>query len=113
MALSESAREALYLRNQMLELGLFDMKDITIGCDNHGARHLVEGHAFHPRTKHIDVRHHFVRDLISQEKLKLTYIPTNEMPADVLTKPLPSIRHHQCVAALGMRLLPNKASGSA
>ena len=42
----------------------------------------------HARTKHIDIRHHFVRDCVEDNKIQLEFCPTEEMIADILTKPL-------------------------
>ena len=41
---------------------------------------------FHARTKHIELRHHFIRDLVSEGEIQLEFISTNDQPADVLTK---------------------------
>ena len=44
---------------------------------------------FHERTKHIDVKYHYIRDVISQGKLKVCNISTHDNPADMMTKPVP------------------------
>ena len=44
---------------------------------------------YHGRTKHIDVKHHFIRDKVENGELLLKYCPTNDMIADMLTKALP------------------------
>ena len=56
--------------------------------DNQGAIALSKNSKYHPRTKHIDIKYHFIRDKIVKKELILDYCPTEEMLADLLTKPL-------------------------
>ncbi|CAA9993736.1 unnamed protein product [Nesidiocoris tenuis] len=89
MSLSAATQEALWLRGISLEL----MPASCIGptrifVDNEGARKLALNGAYQARTKHIDVRHHFVRERIQKKEIELEYIPSAEMVADSLTKPL-------------------------
>ena len=55
-----------------------------------------------PRVKHIDVLHHFTRECIERGQIKLEYISTHEMVADVFTKILPRVKFEICIAAMGM-----------
>ncbi|KMQ84639.1 retrovirus-related pol polyprotein from transposon tnt 1-94 [Lasius niger] len=64
MALAETAKEAAYLRTLLRELGDSGFSEITVFCDNRGAQILTENPAFHVRTKHIDIRHHYVRQAV-------------------------------------------------
>ena len=86
MALTESAKEAIHLRGLMSELGLNDLCNIDVSCNNRGAKQLAENSSFHCRTKYIDIRHHFVRVAIKARNLSLNYIPINEMAADVFNR---------------------------
>lgn len=101
IAISEASKEATYLRNLMREL-LGSLKKITIYNDNQGALKLTENPIFHKRTKHIDIRHHFVREKIVNNEICLNYLPTEDMPADVLTKPLIASKHYKFLDALGI-----------
>ena len=56
--------------------------------DNQGALALVKNPHLHERSKHIDVCYHYIRDLAEKRKLEVKYTPTDEMPADGMTKPL-------------------------
>ena len=55
-------------------------------CDNTSAVNMEMNHVHHKRTKHIDVRHHFLRDNVKKGNIMLTYCPTGEQIADIFTK---------------------------
>jgi hypothetical protein len=50
----------------------------------------------------IDIRHHFIREAVERGDIKVEYLPTDQMPADVLTKALSSPKQNKCIHALGM-----------
>lgn len=58
-----------------------------------------------PRSRHIDIRYHIIRDAVADGTIRLQYIPTAEMTADVLTKPLPKESYWKHVESMGMRRL--------
>ena len=62
---------------------------------------LAENTVHHARTKHIDIRYHFIRDHIDKE-IDIVYCPTKEMVADILTKPLARPAFEEHVKALGL-----------
>ena len=64
-------------------MGIIDLK-----TDAQGALDLATNARFSQKTKHIDIRHHFIRDHINTKDIELKHIPTIEMTADILTKPL-------------------------
>jgi len=80
---------------------LNDLADVKLFCDNVGAQKLVANPVFHSRTKHIDIRHHFVREAVKNHCINLTYTPTEDMGADVLTKGLSGPKHRACLDLLG------------
>ena len=59
-----------------------------IMCDNTSAINLSKNPVNHSRTKHIEVRHHFLRDHVAKNNIKLEFISTSDQLADILTKPL-------------------------
>lgn len=59
MAATESVKEAIWLRGMVSDLGL-QQDDLTVFCDSQSAIHLTKNQMFHERTKHIDVRLHFI-----------------------------------------------------
>lgn len=102
MALAESAKESVYLRRFLYEIGLEDAANVSLFCDNNSAIKLAENPTFHARSKHIDIRHHFVRELLKRKELMLRHIPTDKQVADMLTKGLPRPKHEWCMVNSGM-----------
>jgi len=105
MALSEAVKEAIYLKRMLSELGFYKLAEVNVYIDNNGARKLAENPVFHNRTKHIDVRHYFVREAIERERLIVSYTPTEDMAADMLTKGLAGPKLHKCIDLLGLSVV--------
>ena len=59
-------------------------------CDNQSTIHMAKHKGYHEKTKHIDVKLHFVRDIVANETVRLPKIPTEVNPADGFTKALPA-----------------------
>ncbi|XP_041564465.1 secreted RxLR effector protein 161-like [Drosophila elegans] len=107
MALFDSSKEAVHLRSFLQEI-LGQLKTTIIYNDNQGAGQLTRNPVFHKRTKHVDIRHHFIRELVEEGTISVNYIPTTEMSADILTKGLSASKHNTCKTALGMRLVDQR-----
>ncbi|KZV27844.1 hypothetical protein F511_36122 [Dorcoceras hygrometricum] len=89
MAVTEAFKEAKWFKGFMEELGC-EQKSLIVHCDNQSAIHLSKHQVFHERTKHIDVRFHFVREIIESGEVQITKISTEKNPADMCTKVLPT-----------------------
>lgn len=89
MALSSASQEVIWLRNLMLSCGQVLEKPTIIYEDNLPAIGLAKNPQFHGRAKHISIRYHFTREQVLEGTLELNYCKTDEMIADMLTKPLP------------------------
>jgi hypothetical protein len=89
MAASQASCEAIWLRKMLINLFETDLDPTTIFCDNQSCIKLSENPVFHDRSKHIEIRYHFIRDKVQKGVVKLQYISTNEQVADILTKALP------------------------
>ena len=76
---------------------------IQIYGDNIGAQQLAKNSMFHARTKHIDVKFHHVREVLKKGDVKISYVPTDEMIADILTKNLPKQKHWKFLQKMGMK----------
>jgi hypothetical protein len=101
MAMCEGTKEAMYLRNFLGELG-FERTPVTIFNDNQGAQHLVKNPVHHKRTKHIDIRYHFIKEAFENKIIETKYLPTSNMIADILTKPVFKMKLNMCVKSLGI-----------
>lgn len=102
MGLADATKEGIYLKNFLSEIGLKEMERITIYNDNLGAQKLAENPMYHRRTKHIDLRHHFVRETIQNGDIVIEYLKSEDMTADILTKALPRAKHDRCIRGLGI-----------
>ena len=61
-------------------------------CDNQSGIHLSENLVFHDRSKHIDIRCHYIRDMVQLGAIRLQHIGTDEQVIDILTKPLGKVK---------------------
>ena len=71
-------------------------------CDNQSAIHLAKNPAFHSKAKKIDLRYHWIRHVLEEERLSLEKIHTDRNPADMLTKILPRNKHELCRGMVGL-----------
>ena len=88
MSASTTSCEAIWLRKLLVNLFRRKMEATRIMCDNQSCIKLFESPTFHDRSKHIDIRCHFVRDCVQRGVVQLRYTPTGEQLADILTKAL-------------------------
>ena len=82
------ACQCIWMRRVLEKIGHSQSKCTTIMCDNSSTTKLSKYPVMHGRSKHIDVRFHFLRDLTKEEVVKLVHCGTNDQVADILTKPL-------------------------
>lgn len=114
IAVAEATKEALYLKNILNDIGIYN-ENVTLFNDSQSAQKLIRNCGYSARTKHIDIRHHFVRDCLRNNDITLEYISTDNMPADMLTKGLNKNKHQYCSVNLGLtshHLLTSSASTS-
>ena len=105
VAATHAAKEAIWLRQLIGQIFEPIVDPIPLFCDNQSAIALAKDHQYHARTKHIDIRYHFIRWVCEQGHIQLIYCPTGDMLADVLTKPLPSFKTKHFAAELGLQPL--------
>ncbi|KAI9038199.1 uncharacterized protein KD926_011138 [Aspergillus affinis] len=106
IAASETSREACWIREIMKDLRLFNESPapcIPMHMDNKGAIDLTTSDMQTKRSKHIDIRYHYTRDMIDQGIIQVKQIPTADMVADGCTKPLGSEAHSRFVQLLGLQ----------
>ena len=87
--MADAAREAIWLRNLYIELGLEIKEPTLIYGDNQGALAIANNPQYHKRTKHFDIKNHFIREKIRDKSIVTDYCPTDKMTADIFTKALP------------------------
>ncbi|SGY15922.1 BQ5605_C012g06703 [Microbotryum silenes-dioicae] len=102
VAMSYAARKGIWLRRLLADLGFEQTAPTRLRGDNQSAITLAKHPAFHARTKHIGIHFHFIRDHIAEGTIKMVWVPTGTMAADVLTKGLGTQKHYQFVHAMGL-----------
>jgi len=86
--LSIAAREAIWLKHILEDIGREINNPTTIHGDNQGSLALAKNPVYHARTRHFQGRYHFIRECVEDNVIQLEYCQTDEMIADILTKPL-------------------------
>ncbi|KAM6579722.1 hypothetical protein CsatA_008998 [Cannabis sativa] len=85
VATTEAIKEAIWLKGLMRELNL--LKGIpTVYSDSQSCIFLCKNPMFHDRTKHIEIKYHFIRDKVTQGEIDIEKVPTEDNPADMGTK---------------------------
>ncbi|KIJ41161.1 hypothetical protein M422DRAFT_172542 [Sphaerobolus stellatus SS14] len=108
MAATHAAKEALWLRMFMRELGFEQDSPTPLYVDNQSAITLVKNSEFHSRTKHINVRYHFIRENVEDEQIELVYIPTEDQVADALTKGLSKVKLDKFIDRMGLKRIKSE-----
>jgi hypothetical protein len=99
-----AAKEAAWLKSLVSEIWKDQNNDLPIilYIDIQSAMLIAKNPKFHNRTKHINVRHHFLQQQVDLKAIILKYMPTNDQVADVLTKGLPHGKHDCFTASMGV-----------
>ena len=105
VAATHATKEATWLRAFTGEITEPPINPTMLYCDNQAAIALSQDNHFHARTKHIDIRFHFVHEAVKGGDITLIYCPTDAIAADIFTKPLPHAKVETHHATLGL-LLP-------
>jgi hypothetical protein len=103
MAAAEGVREALWWREFLRGVGYTTPVATTIFSDSQGSIAMSLNAVHHQRTKHIDIRHHFLREHVRDQAVSLQYVSTTQMAADILTKALVQAKHGVTKELVGMR----------
>lgn len=101
VAVTEASKELIWLQGLLTELGFIQEKSV-LHSDSQSAIHLAKNSAFHSRTKHIDLRYHFIRSLLEDEMLTLEKIQGSKNPADMLTKVVTIDKLKLCSTSVGL-----------
>ncbi|GJX65526.1 putative ribonuclease H-like domain-containing protein [Tanacetum coccineum] len=101
VAASSCYGQVLWIQNQMLDYG-YNFMHTKIYIDNESTLCIVKNPVFHSKTKHIEIRHHFIRDSNEKKLIQMIKIHTDQNVADLLTKAFDVSRFQYLIASIGM-----------
>ena len=107
VACSAAVQEAVWLRRFYEDLNVVTdaTQPVTLYCDNQAAIAYTKDPRYHSKSKHIETKYNFVRDIVAQKEIKIQYISTQQMVADPLTKPVTRDVYAIHSRSLGLRRL--------
>lgn len=103
VATSLCVSHAIWLRNLLIEMENQQYEATEIRIDNKSAIELAKNPVNHERSKHIDIRFHFIRDHVKEGRVQLVHVPSRDQVADIFTKPLPTVLLENCKRMIGMK----------
>ena len=101
VAASSCCGQVLWIQNQLLDYG-YNFMNTKIYIDNNSTMCIIKNPVFHSKTKHIEIRHHFIRDCYEKKLIQVVKIHTDNNVADLLTKSFDISRFQFLVASIGM-----------
>ena len=102
VAASEATMDLAWIRQLLADLQKPPGGPTKLYIDNESAVKLAVNPVFHSRTKHIDVRYHFIRDMVEKKQIEPARVDTKDNIADSLTKPVPKTKFEMCAEGLGL-----------
>ncbi|GKA68728.1 hypothetical protein Tco_0768645 [Tanacetum coccineum] len=108
IALSGCCAQILWMRSQLRDYG-FAFNKIPMYCDNQSAIALCCNSVQHSRSKHIDIRHHFIKEQVERKVVELYFVETKYQLADIFTKALPRERFATLLPLLGVKQMSPEA----
>lgn len=102
IAASATCTQVLWMKRQLEDLGVKVEGPTPILCDNSSAINISKNPVQHSKTKHIDIRYHFLKDEVQKGTVQLVFVPTKDQIADIFTKPLPKDLFEDLRSRLGM-----------
>ena len=105
VAACEATKTAVWLSCLLQDFTGTKMLKVPIYCDNQGAVRLVYNAEFHQRTKHIQLRYHYIREQIAEERIEVKYVSTEDQLADIFTKALPGPKFIEMRERIGVTKL--------
>ena len=101
VAAGSCCAQIIWIKNQLEDFNIF-YNHIPIKCDNTSTINLTKNPIQHSLTKHIEIRHHFIRDHVQKGDIDLVFVKTNNQLADIFTKPFNEDRQNSLIHELGM-----------
>lgn len=103
IAAALASRELVWMNRLIVELGLNKSESILF-IDNQSTIKLIKNGEFHNRTKHIDIRAHYVRTSYKRKEFDIKYIPTEDQKSDILTKASGPTVHKRMISNFGLAI---------
>ena len=103
MALSDASREAVACTDLYSDLQITTDQPPLLYSDSTTAILLTDESSPYQRSKHIDTRYHYIRDILEKGEIQVDYVPSEDNPADVFMKALSADLHHNCILGMGLR----------
>lgn len=108
IATTSAACQVVSFKRILQECGHVINKATRLWCDNQSAIAVAKNPSHHGRTKHINVRYHFINGIVIDEVVSLHHYSTDKKLADMFTKPLPPEKHATLRSLIGMRTLQSR-----
>lgn len=105
MAATAAACQAIWIRNMLCQVTGKSIGPVTIYIDNKSAIDLAKNSVFHGRSKHIDIRYHFIRQYVERGEIVVKHISSEGQKADILTKALATVKFERMRSLLGVKNL--------
>ena len=102
IAAAYCACQCIWIQRVLEKLSLEEQKNTLILCDDNSTIKLSKNPVFHGRSKHIDIKFHFLRDLVKEGTIKLSYCSSQTQVVDIMTKPLKLEQFSKLRMMLGM-----------
>ena len=96
-------KEGLWMHTFLSEIQDVPRETIKLSSDNQGVIVLSKDNKLHQHTKHVDICYHFICEAVEDGQIRMNYIPTDQNPTDIFTKPLSKTKFHGFVAGLGLK----------
>lgn len=103
MAATAAACKGIWLKNVLSQLTDDCLGPVILYIDNKSAIDLAKNPVFHGRSKHIDIRYHFIRERVESGEIILRHIPGDSQRADMLTKALSTVKFERMRKLLGVQ----------
>lgn len=103
IAATMAACQGIWLRRLLTEVAKQKVPPVTLYVDNQSALDLMINPVFHGRSKHIDIRYHFIRDCVEKGEVTVHYVCTKRQKADVLTKAMAKAKHEEMKNLIGVK----------
>jgi len=106
IAAGHACAQSIWLKHQLMDYGV-KLEKVPLYCDNTSAINLTKNPIQHSKTKHIEIRHHFIRDHIEKGDIEIVFVKTENQLADLFTKSLARDRFNKLRTELGILDMKN------